>query len=79
MASRNRNIAPIRDVIKRRNTKCKRSKNLIKKCYELSVLCDLEININIFERSRGKLHEYCSHQQFNVAAIHEMVESDKNS
>ena len=69
MARRNRNITYIHDDIKRRNTKCKRSKNLMKKCYELSQLCDLDINISIYDKNRNRLQEFCSSTYFTSSFV----------
>ena len=56
--SRSNNIIAlnaIADPIKMRNTKCKRTKNIVKKCLELSQLCELEINITMYDKKRNKL------------------------
>ena len=55
MATRNRQIALITNPVSRRNAKCKRTKGLIKKIKELSILCDLDINICIFDRQMNKI------------------------
>lgn len=55
MATRNRNIAPILNLVQKRNTKSKRTKVLVKKSRELSILCNLDINISIYDRSIHKL------------------------
>jgi len=48
-------LKPIADPVKMRNTKCKRTKNIVKKCQELSQLCSLDINITMFDKKRNKL------------------------
>lgn len=56
--SRSNNIIAlnaIADPVKMRNTKCKRTKNIVKKCLELSQLCELEINITMYDKKRNKL------------------------
>nr|7NB0_A Chain A, Developmental protein SEPALLATA 3 [Arabidopsis thaliana]7NB0_B Chain B, Developmental protein SEPALLATA 3 [Arabidopsis thaliana]7NB0_C Chain C, Developmental protein SEPALLATA 3 [Arabidopsis thaliana]7NB0_D Chain D, Developmental protein SEPALLATA 3 [Arabidopsis thaliana] len=40
-------------------TFAKRRNGLLKKAYELSVLCDAEVALIIFS-NRGKLYEFCS-------------------
>ncbi|KAF8037461.1 hypothetical protein BT93_B0378 [Corymbia citriodora subsp. variegata] len=49
----------IENKINRQVTFAKRRNGLLKKAYELSVLCDAEVALIIFS-SRGKLFEYCS-------------------
>ena len=56
--SQNNNIIalnPIGDPVKMRNTKCKRTKNIAKKCLELAQLCELDINITMYDKKRNKL------------------------
>ncbi|CAB4300218.1 unnamed protein product [Prunus armeniaca] len=49
----------IENKINRQVTFSKRRNGLLKKAYELSVLCDAEVALIIFS-SRGKLHEFGS-------------------
>ncbi|KAK3440356.1 hypothetical protein EUGRSUZ_B00633 [Eucalyptus grandis] len=49
----------IENKINRQVTFSKRRNGLLKKAYELSLLCDAEVALIIFS-SRGKLYEYCS-------------------
>ncbi|KAI6676916.1 hypothetical protein NL676_037712 [Syzygium grande] len=49
----------IENKINRQVTFAKRKNGLLKKAYELSVLCEAEVGLIIFS-SRGKLHEFCS-------------------
>lgn len=60
--TRKRDIIKIQDKIKKRNTKSKRMKNLLKKCQELSIMCDLKMILVIIEKKKEKLKvkEYCS-------------------
>ena len=44
-AKRNRQIENIGDPVKKRNAKCKRSKMIMRKAHELSVLCELNVNV----------------------------------
>lgn len=73
MSNRNRKIQKIDDRTKLRNTKSKRSKNLMKKSHELSILCDLDINVSIYNRRNNKLLEYCSNQEFTHEYIHSLI------
>ncbi|XP_039133505.1 agamous-like MADS-box protein MADS4 isoform X4 [Dioscorea cayenensis subsp. rotundata] len=49
----------IENKINRQVTFAKRRNGLLKKAYELSVLCDAEVSLIIFS-TRGKLYEFCS-------------------
>ncbi|XP_077212210.1 agamous-like MADS-box protein MADS4 [Tasmannia lanceolata] len=49
----------IENKINRQVTFAKRRNGLLKKAYELSVLCDAEVALIVFS-SRGKLYEFCS-------------------
>ncbi|XP_030484020.1 MADS-box protein CMB1-like isoform X2 [Cannabis sativa] len=49
----------IENKINRQVTFAKRRNGLLKKAYELSVLCDAEVALIIFS-ARGKLYEFCS-------------------
>ncbi|PON32793.1 Transcription factor, partial [Parasponia andersonii] len=49
----------IENKINRQVTFAKRRNGLLKKAYELSVLCDAEVSLIIFS-NRGKLYEFCS-------------------
>ncbi|OEL12556.1 MADS-box transcription factor 8 [Dichanthelium oligosanthes] len=52
----------IENKINRQVTFAKRRNGLLKKAYELSVLCDAEVALIIFS-NRGKLYEFCSGQR----------------
>lgn len=49
----------IENKINRQVTFSKRRNGLLKKAYELSVLCDAEVGLIVFS-SRGKLYEFAS-------------------
>ncbi|CAN8269765.1 unnamed protein product [Cochlearia groenlandica] len=49
----------IENKINRQVTFAKRRNGLLKKAYELSVLCDAEVSLIVFS-NRGKLYEFCS-------------------
>lgn len=53
----------IENKINRQVTFAKRRNGLLKKAYELSVLCDAEVALIIFS-SRGKLYEFCSSDRY---------------
>nr|AAS59818.1 MADS-box protein RMADS206 [Oryza sativa Japonica Group] len=50
-------IKRIENTTSRQVTFCKRRNGLLKKAYELSVLCDAEVALIVFS-SRGRLYEY---------------------
>lgn len=54
----------IENKINRQVTFAKRRNGLLKKAYELSVLCDAEVALIIFS-NRGKLYEFCSSSSMN--------------
>lgn len=53
----------IENKINRQVTFAKRRNGLLKKAYELSVLCDAEVALIIFS-NRGKLYEFCSGSRY---------------
>lgn len=53
----------IENKINRQVTFAKRRNGLLKKAYELSVLCDAEVALIIFS-NRGKLYEFCSSNRY---------------
>ena len=54
----------IENKINRQVTFSKRRNGLLKKAYELSVLCDAEVALIIFS-NRGKLYEFCSSSRYH--------------
>jgi hypothetical protein len=54
-------IKRIENTTSRQVTFCKRRNGLLKKAYELSVLCEAEIALIVFS-SRGRLYEYASNR-----------------
>ena len=54
-------IKRIENTTNRQVTFCKRRNGLLKKAYELSVLCDCEVALVVFS-SRGRLYEYASNK-----------------
>ncbi|XP_042023941.1 MADS-box protein 04g005320-like isoform X4 [Salvia splendens] len=56
----------IENKINRQVTFAKRRNGLLKKAYELSVLCDAEVALIIFS-SKGKLYEFCSTSSMSKA------------
>ncbi|RVW35518.1 MADS-box transcription factor 8 [Vitis vinifera] len=58
----------IENKINRQVTFAKRRNGLLKKAYELSVLCDAEVALIVFS-SRGKLYEFCSGPRYFLLFI----------
>jgi len=59
----------IENKINRQVTFAKRRNGLLKKAYELSVLCDAEVSLIVFS-NRGKLYEFCSTSKYFSFFIH---------
>jgi hypothetical protein len=60
MGRRKIRIEPIRDDRNRQVTFLKRKQGLMKKAYELSVLCNCEVALIIFNNQNNKLVQYAS-------------------
>ena len=58
----------IENKINRQVTFAKRRNGLLKKAYELSVLCDAEVALIIFS-NRGKLFEFCSTSKYDPFSL----------
>jgi len=56
-------IKRIENTTNRQVTFCKRRNGLLKKAYELSVLCDAEVALVVFS-SRGRLYEYANNRLY---------------
>lgn len=63
-------IKRIENTTNRQVTFCKRRNGLLKKAYELSVLCDAEVALVVFS-TRGRLYEYANNRfeskQFQIS------------
>ncbi|MFS7943968.1 putative transcription factor MADS-type1 family [Helianthus anomalus] len=66
----------IENKINRQVTFAKRRNGLLKKAYELSVLCDAEVALIIFS-SRGKLFEFCSSSRRVICLLMKIVQNFK--
>ncbi|KAK3011653.1 hypothetical protein RJ639_011327 [Escallonia herrerae] len=67
----------IENKINRQVTFSKRRNGLLKKAYELSVLCDAEVALIVFS-NRGKLFEFCSSSNFHgLQNFRVLVESNE--
>ena len=59
-------IERIMNSNQRKVTLCKRKKGLLKKAIELSVLCDLEIFMLVFDKQHSRVTHYASNEDFDM-------------
>ncbi|KAI6691294.1 hypothetical protein NL676_028122 [Syzygium grande] len=64
-------IKRIENTTNRQVTFCKRRNGLLKKAYELSVLCDAEVALIVFS-SRGRLYEYSNNNSRRISCASEL-------
>ena len=62
-------LEKIENTISRQVTFSKRRNGLLKKAYELSVLCDVEMGLIVFS-PKGKLYEVSSARYVCMAHVH---------
>ena len=55
---------------------CKRKRGLVKKAIELSMLCGQDIMVIIFDKSKQKLVEYRSNDEFSIKVIDALMHPD---
>ena len=58
-------ITRITDEYSRKITLCKRKKGLIKKCIELSVLCDVKLFLMIQDDKKKRVTHFTSHKDLD--------------
>ncbi|KAL5661784.1 hypothetical protein ACJX0J_028909, partial [Zea mays] len=71
-------IKRIENTTNRQVTFCKRRNGLLKKAYELSVLCDAEVALIVFS-SRGRLYEYANNSVKGTIERYKKATSDNSS
>ncbi|XP_011016425.1 PREDICTED: agamous-like MADS-box protein AGL11 isoform X2 [Populus euphratica] len=71
-------IKRIENTTNRQVTFCKRRNGLLKKAYELSVLCDAEVSLIVFS-SRGRLYEYANNNIRSTIDRSKKVSSDRSN
>ncbi|KAK7258267.1 hypothetical protein RIF29_32853 [Crotalaria pallida] len=71
-------IKRIENTTNRQVTFCKRRNGLLKKAYELSVLCDAEVALIVFS-SRGRLYEYSNNNIRSTIDRYRKACSDNSS
>ncbi|KAL0352923.1 UNVERIFIED_CONTAM: Floral homeotic protein AGAMOUS [Sesamum angustifolium] len=71
-------IKRIENTTNRQVTFCKRRNGLLKKAYELSVLCDAEVALIVFS-SRGRLYEYANNSVKATIERYKKASSDSSN
>ncbi|KAF7024007.1 hypothetical protein CFC21_036425 [Triticum aestivum] len=71
-------IKRIENTTNRQVTFCKRRNGLLKKAYELSVLCDAEVALIVFS-SRGRLYEYSNNSVKATIERYKKANSDTSN
>ncbi|KAF8025485.1 hypothetical protein BT93_F2354 [Corymbia citriodora subsp. variegata] len=71
-------IKRIENTTNRQVTFCKRRNGLLKKAYELSVLCDAEVALIVFS-SRGRLYEYSNNNIRSTIERYKKANSDSSN
>ncbi|CAN0853618.1 Floral homeotic protein AGAMOUS [Linum grandiflorum] len=71
-------IKRIENTTNRQVTFCKRRNGLLKKAYELSVLCDAEVALIVFS-SRGRLYEYANNSVKGTIERYKKANSDSTN
>lgn len=71
-------IKRIENTTNRQVTFCKRRNGLLKKAFELSVLCDAEVALVVFS-SRGRLYEYANNSVKSTIERYKKANSDTSN
>ncbi|XP_020587674.1 floral homeotic protein AGAMOUS-like isoform X2 [Phalaenopsis equestris] len=71
-------IKKIENATNRQVTFCKRRNGLLKKAYELAVLCDAEVAVIIFS-SRGRLYEYANNSVKGTIERYKKASTDNSN
>ncbi|KAK9086038.1 hypothetical protein Sjap_026449 [Stephania japonica] len=71
-------IKRIENTTNRQVTFCKRRNGLLKKAYELSVLCEAEVALIVFS-SRGRLYEYANNSVKHTIERYKKTSTDHSS
>ncbi|XP_075505390.1 floral homeotic protein AGAMOUS-like isoform X2 [Primulina tabacum] len=71
-------IKRIENTTNRQVTFCKRRNGLLKKAYELSVLCDAEVALIVFS-NRGRLYEYANNSVKTTIDRYKKASSDSSN
>ena len=71
ITSKKRSVHPIQNAIRLRNTKSQRTKNLAKKSLEVSIQCELDIIVVIYDKRFNRYKEICTNPDLTVQKISE--------
>ena len=77
MKNKKSSVKKIDDSLNRRVTKYRRLKNLVKKSLEISVRCDLKINVLVYDPSQHKIQEAFTDGQVSLNQLFQMIEGNK--
>ena len=72
-----RPLQRIQDSSKQSNTKFKRTKTLLKSCKQLAILCDLDINLLIYDPRLNQLTEYSSKPEKDIVFFMDILEKSR--
>ncbi len=61
---------PLQDKKRKRIVFCRQKKDLLKKCVELSKMCEQKVLLVVFDPVTEKMTYFQSHEEFNMAAAH---------
>ena len=67
-----RSVQPIENGNHKRMTKYRRLKNLLKKSMEISLQCNIMINVSVYDLKSHKLQENFTHKGVSLDKINEM-------
>lgn len=72
-----RPLERIQDSSKQSNTKFKRTKTLLKSCKQLAILCDLDIDLLIYDSRLNQLTEYHSKPERDIIYFMDILEKSR--
>lgn len=72
-----RPLEKIQDSSKQSNTKFKRTKTLLKSCKQLAILCDLDIDLLIYDTKHNSLTEYSSKPERDIVFFMDLLEKSR--
>ena len=67
-------IKPIDDELKKRCAMTKRKRGLFKKAIEMSILCEVDVFVCLFDRNRQKIFELNSEEDFDIQILSHMLD-----
>lgn len=72
-----RPLEKIQDSSKQSNTKFKRTKTLLKSCKQLAILCDLDIDLLIYDAKHNSLTEYSSKPEKDIYYFMDLLDKSR--